>query len=422
MLLLIFAYMKVGRLFSAYGRFNLVIIYYLIIIGVCYYLFIPNLEILRLDGLADALQRHIPSMKHLWETIRFWPLSIFYVHADAWTSIVLTVAFWSLANEITTFNDAQRIYSYIAAAGSAFGSISAGVILKKFLGKNPDKGLLIFLALTAIVVFVYNLTFKNISGELKKSNVNNNQDKQKAKKRKLSLWESIRIILKSKHLASIACIVVGFNIFINLFENIWKDQVCRYAKVCGDGVLTEVYGDHSMYIGLMVIIFGILAPFIKRKGWKFTASVTPIVALIATVTFCAFLYGYAIQAHFVNDTPLNHANDLLGLTVFFGLLNVVAVKGSKYVLFDTTKEQAYIPLNEEERTDGKAAIDGVGSRLGKGIGGFIMSCPFIGLIHICGSISNSTTYICVFIFMILALWLVAVKNLDTSIKQKTLAS
>jgi len=80
------------------------------------------------------------------------------------------------------------------------------------------------------------------------------------------------------------------------------------------------------------------------------------------------------------------------------------IKSAKYTLFDPTKETSYIPLDAESKTRGKAAVDGVGGRLGKGLGSFILTMwlvPFVGN----GEIDNVKGYILFILGLVIILWI-----------------
>ena len=61
----------------------------------------------------------------------------------------------------------------------------------------------------------------------------------------------------------------------------------------------------------------------------------------------------------------------LYLAVIIGAAQNIFSKSSKYSLFDPCKETAYIPLDDEIRTKGKAAIDVICNPLGKSGGALI---------------------------------------------------
>jgi AAA family ATP:ADP antiporter len=144
-----------------------------------------------------------------------------------------------------------------------------------------------------------------------------------------------------------------------------------------------------------------------RKGWKFAASVTPICAFIGSVLFFSFIsfgeYFEGVSDYF-NTTPL-----FMG--VMFGLINVMFIKSAKYTLFDPTKEIAYIPLDDESKVRGKAAVDGVGARLGKSLGSLILTTwlvPFVGD----GKIENVKQYILFMLFFIIIIWIISINRLS----------
>jgi AAA family ATP:ADP antiporter len=93
-------------------------------------------------------------------------------------------------------------------------------------------------------------------------------------------------------------------------------------------------------------------------------------------------------------------------------------KSAKYSLFDPTKEMAYIPLDQESKVKGKAAIDVVGARLGKALG----SGTQIGLIALYGSLAAVTGHIGVILLFIIGAWIWAAKTLGKEFKKKEAAA
>jgi ATP:ADP antiporter, AAA family len=95
------------------------------------------------------------------------------------------------------------------------------------------------------------------------------------------------------------------------------------------------------------------------------------------------------------------------MCVLFGSIHNCLTRASKFTLFDATKEIAFIPLSKESRVKGKAAIDGVGSRIGKSGGSVIHQ----GLLMIFSTLT-ATAPIVAFIFLgITVVWVFAVKAL-----------
>ena len=90
--------------------------------------------------------------------------------------------------------------------------------------------------------------------------------------------------------------------------------------------------------------------------------VTPIIISITSIGyFASQLFPGAFEPWMIG---LGFASPL-AFTVVFGMYGTILSKSSKYSFFDPTKEMAYIPLDYDLRISGKAAVDGVGGRLGK---------------------------------------------------------
>ena len=403
-ILLTILYSKISKTVDRDTRFNIFIGYFLAFFALSSLFFIPNLQMLRFDQLGDFLTTNYPKMKGLWEAVRYWPLSLLYVHAEAWGTLVLSVLFWTFVNEITNSKQAKRFYGFLSL-GSSIGMVAAGVFLKLF--KHTFDLQLVFITLfTALLLVIYNVFARDIRSNPALYQV---VHKPKAKKAKMSLWQSFAFLFKSSYLAHIATLVLCYNMFISLFESVWKNSIKELLVSTNDPTISaEIYGNQNIYnaITTLIITFLLSAP-IMRKGWRFAASFTPVVALGCTIIFFVFLF-FQNSLGFITDffemTPIK-------IAVMVGLLNVVFIKSAKYILFDTTKERAYIPLDEESKVRGKAAVDGVGSRLGKSLGSFLLTMvlvPFFGD----GDIRNVRPYVFVIVLVLLIVWIVVVYRLS----------
>jgi AAA family ATP:ADP antiporter len=98
------------------------------------------------------------------------------------------------------------------------------------------------------------------------------------------------------------------------------------------------------------------------------------------------------------------------LIVLFGAFQNVSTKVMKYAFFDATKEMSYIPLDQESKVKGKAAIDVVGARLGKSGAAWIQ----IVLIQIAGtgSVLSITHFLLPIIGCTVIFWIVSVRSLN----------
>jgi ATP:ADP antiporter, AAA family len=210
-------------------------------------------------------------------------------------------------------------------------------------------------------------------------------------------------LARSKHLLGIAAIVISYNLVINLVEVIWKDRL---------RLLYPAPVDYNIYINNLASAVGIvsttvsilMAGIIYRLGWTKIALMTPCVLFITSAAFFGCLFGGDAMAPIISSllgtTPL-------ALAVFFGSLQNCFSKAAKYSVFDATKEIAFIPLDREEKMQGKSAIDGIGSRFAKAGSSVVHQ----GFLLFFGTLTNSAPYVAAIVAAVIALWIVAVRVL-----------
>lgn len=183
----------------------------------------------------------------------------------------------------------------------------------------------------------------------------------------------------------------------------WKSKI--KAQFPNPNDYSAFMGDFSTATGAVTFTMMIASRYIFRYfGWGVAALITPTVLLITGIAFFSlvlFSDQVAPTLKALGVTPLMAA-------VLVGAAQNVFSKSSKYSLFDPCKEMAYIPLDDEVKVKGKAAIDVICNPLGKSGGALIQQFMIIGF----GSLAASTPYLGVILLSIVLLWISAANSLS----------
>ena len=89
-------------------------------------------------------------------------------------------------------------------------------------------------------------------------------------------------------------------------------------------------------------------------------------------------------------------------------------KAIKYALFDPTKEMAYIPLDQESKVKGKAAIDVLAARIGKSGGALVQQM----IVIIFGNIMTGAPAVAGVFFATISIWIYGVLGLASMFEEK----
>jgi len=385
------------------------------------FLIYPCREALYANSLADLLQTQMPAgFKGLVSMIRIWPLTMFYVIGEMWSTMVMTVLFWGFANEITKISEATRFYSALnissnsasIVAGQAAVLVSSSMSSHLFFGIDVweqalTKQLLLVIICSTGILIAFHWMTKHVLNDPQYMP----QEALKTKKdKKLNFRQSLHYVAKSKYLLCIAAIVVSYNLVIHMVEVIWKDRLrMLYPQSVDYNIYTNNLTSLMGFISMMAAL--VMFSIIRKLGWTKTALITPIVLFVTTTAFfsCLLLNDALLPViALFGTTPL-------ALAVFLGSTQNCFSKAAKYSLFDTTKEMSFIPLAPEHKLKGKAAIDGIGSRLGKSGGSLIHQ----GLLFFFCNLSVSTPYVAGILLAVLLVWIIAVRSLGRQFNEKT---
>jgi AAA family ATP:ADP antiporter len=399
---------KLSNRFSQEKVFYIVISFFLSFFGLFTFVFYPLRDFLHPHEFSNYLETIMPAgFKGLIAMMRNWSFTIFYVICELWGSIVLQVLFWGFANEITKITEARRFYSMMGVISSC-AAILAGVIANLVTDDSSWERTLQILTMMIlgggmITMLTFRWMNRNVLVDASFDEFHENKRITKEKKEKLSIWESFSYLSNSKYLICIAVLVVAYNLTINLVEIVWKDQ------------LSQLYSstvEYSRYMNSMTSAVGVIATItslfmaqlISRFGWTKTALITPIIMLLTSGGFFSFML---FKNELADPVYLLAGTTPLAIAVFFGAAQVCMSKACKFSVFDSTKEMAFIPLGHECKLKGKAAIDGVGSRLGKSGGSLIHQ----GLLMIFATVSASAPYVALILTSVIVGWIYAARSL-----------
>ncbi len=384
----------------------------------------PAQDFFHPNALADKMQQVLPEgFKGLIAMFRNWTFTLFYVMSELWGTAILTVLFWGFANEVTKVDEAKRYYGLLMIGANIAGIISgqASVILSAntFIPHLPygscswDQSIL-FLNCLIIASGVGTIA---IYRWLNHHVIRPNAPVVEPEKVKMSMRSNFKYLLKSKYLMCIALIVLTYNVAINLVEVVWKNQIKQ---------LYPNASEYNIYMGEVMTLMGIIATLtafltvyaMRRFSWTFNALVPAVMMFVTGTAFLLFVLfpdsGLNWIAAMIGSTPLM-------LSVALGGLQNCLGRATKYTIFDATKEIAFVPLDTESKQKGKAAIDGVGSRLGKSGGSVIHQ----SLLLIFSTVGASTPYVAVIFLVVVAVWGLSVlslgKRFDTLTKREPIS-
>jgi AAA family ATP:ADP antiporter len=425
-ILFMIVFIKLANIFDREKLFFVIVSFFLLFFAAFGFALYPLRDVLHLSQeTITSLQESMPRLHWVWPVIGNWSYALFYILSELWGSVVLTSLFWQFANEITKVTEAKRFYSLFGFVGN-FGLLASGsvIIVCANFAKNSTGidgvdafGINLRYQMGAVVLFglillgIYRWMNKNVLTDPRLYNPG--EGAKKKSKPKLGLAESAKMIFTSPYLLMIAVLLLGYGVSINLIECVWKGQIKMQYPDSND--YNALMGKLSLTTGLITIIVMLVGTNILRRfSWRTAALVTPVFLLATSIVF----FGVIMYENSNGMESSIMGVAVLLVAVIVGLIQNAFSKGVKYSLFDSTMQMAYIPLDQEQKIKGQAAVGILAGRGGKSGGAFIQST----LLLAAGggvSLSSMVDILGSIVFIVVILWIISVFGLSKKFEALT---
>ena len=371
----------------------------------------PSIDSLCPDtsGLIEAM----PYLKYFFLMVGGWPYTLFYIFSELWGSVMLSLMFWQLANQITAIPEAKRFYPLFGFFAQ-FGLGGAGLLSSGLSKLNAGwETSLLYITVTVLVSGLFiSISVEALAKIVGKDEINGAKKAGGKKKVKMGFGESLKYVMSSKYIGLITLLILCYGVSINLVEGLWKKAMNIHFPDPNSYIAFNGYVQMATAIatGIAMLSGSVL---LKRMSWRAAAILTPIIILVTGIPFFIFM----VMKDGLETSLVAYETSAIAIAVLFGAIQNVLSKATKYSFFDPTKEMSYIPLDDDLRSKGKAAADVIGGRLGKS-GGALIQFVLLSLMPGANLLSLAPSMFSIFV-VIMVVWFFAVFGLAKEFKAKT---
>lgn len=401
-------YQKFGREKTLYFFVTLLLSSYALF-AFCFY---PFRNELHLHQLTDLLTMTLPvGCKGFIAMVNFWIYTFFYLVAELWAMMILTVLFWGYLNEITSAQQAKSFYPLCVFVGNCAGILSGQT--SRFLCQSL-MDILSWqetLQLMVLIVILCGIGIMAINRLLSTSDVSVPSQQPKKSAPVMTFKENLLCISQSQPLLCIATLVVGFGLTSNLIEVVWKETIKSVYP------LPQAYNAYvnqlTSIIGILAVCMSLLSRWIFQVfNWSKIALLTPVSLFITSLVF---FFSMQISDEYLSPFASFLNMNSLYLVMTLGSIYYVLALTAKYTIFDMCKEMAFLSIDSSERMRAKSVIDSVGSRLGKSGS----SCLYQVLLITFGSTAGHIPIIGVTAVLVIGISIIATKRLGHHVSKQS---
>lgn len=324
----------------------------------------------------------------------------FFVLGELWGTVVLTLLFWSAANEAVSMQEAVRLFPLFGMVGQ-IGPMLAGQVLLciaqyRQADKSSGSSWTVVISLIGAIVVACSILIilchrwwlpASLEATAKKDPSPADTNTAAAPTASPTAQPHNRCIWL------IAMLVAAYGISLNMVEVLWREALSETYKDDAAGY-SAFMGYFWTWTGAVTFLCMALSSVLLRwVGFGPTALACPVVVLVSGGAFFGLLW-------------LQPGN--LPLLTMAGAVQSMLAKASKYSMFDTTKEIAFVPLDSATKRRAKALIDVVGYRWSKALGAVLIQASAAWA----GSLKAAAPHMALCFVATMGVWLYAAQQLS----------
>ena len=197
----------------------------------------PLRNVVHPHAAAAALVAQAPNLAAPVALVRNWSFSAFYLFAELWGSVVLSVLFWGQANACMNVREAKKYYP-LFGIGANVALLFAGSFMKKAskvataraaITGGDAYALTLKLLVAGVVaaggVMVGCHKFVQERVMTDPECVDASAAKKSKTKTKMTVRESVKFLANSRYIRDLATLVISYGMAINIVEVTWKGRL-----------------------------------------------------------------------------------------------------------------------------------------------------------------------------------------------------
>lgn len=347
------------------------------------------------DLLSDGRMefKGVVSLSAMVMTVTCWTGTLHFIMSEIWGTIVLSLLFIQLFNEICWERQFKRfipvvyMISNLGLLLSAFTSLALNTLIETLPYRHKWKlfsALFILLGfLTLALLKILNYLLQTI---LPVPICNNVSERDVSSNRQhVGFMKGLEMIFSTKVIFALCMMVLGYNIVILMCEASYKSCLSELAKENNKDVESSVLKNkffEETITSVLVMSFFLFPTrnAISWFGWTKYASIAPTFALITSISVLGFAllttsfrgqnfsFMNAILSKFGNE-EISKRTIIIEQTL--GIVCISLLKVMKYAAFDIAKEYFAKRIDFTYRARFRSVYDGICGRLGKAFGSVI---------------------------------------------------